>query len=394
MLIGQKITILGAGIAGLSAALALSLRGAQVTVLEQAEAIREVGAGIQVSPNGFAVLNALGVGAALKARAVRAEAVELRDYRAGRHVMTVDLAGLSEGQDYFFVHRSDLVEVLAEAARAAGARINLLQQVEGIEDLGEDGFEVRTALGGCHKAQVLLGADGVHSKLRAVLNGPAEPFFTGQVAWRATIPASPAISERRVKVFMGPRRHVVMYPLREGQLMNIVAVQEQRDWTAESWTQQDSPENLLRAFADFDGEVKGWLSRVETVHQWGLFRHPVARQWYRGHAAILGDAAHPTLPFLAQGACMALEDAWVLAESLSNAESLETGFAAYQAQRMKRVPRVIEAANKNASRYHLSFPPLRLAAHTALRLAGSLAPGVAVKQFDWLYGLDVTKGAA
>ncbi|WP_139838520.1 FAD-dependent oxidoreductase [Pseudoruegeria aquimaris] len=389
-MIGQKITILGAGIAGLSAALALSLRGARVTVLEQAEEIREVGAGIQISPNGFAVLNALGVGGELKARAVRAQAVELRDYRAGRQVMRVDLTKLPEGQDYFFVHRSDLVEVLAAAARAAGARIRLLQQVESIEDHGAAGFCVRTALGGEHCAPILLGADGVHSRVRSFLNGPAAPFFTGQVAWRATIPAAPPITERRVRVYMGPRRHVVMYPLRGGQLMNVVAVQERAAWTAESWTQEDTPENLAAAFADFTGEVRDWLGRIEQVHQWGLFRHPVAQTWYRGNAAILGDAAHPTLPFLAQGACMALEDAWVLAECLAGAEAPEQGFAAYHAKRIKRVPRVIEAANRNAFRYHLSFPPLRLAAHTALRLAGTLAPGAAVKQFDWLYGLDVT----
>jgi salicylate hydroxylase len=135
------------------------------------------------------------------------------------------------------------------------------------------------------------------------------------------------------------------------------------------------------------------LAAVDTVHLWGLFRHPVARVWHRGGVAILGDAAHPTLPFMAQGACMALEDAWVLADALGRAETFEEGLTRYQARRETRARRVVEAANRNAWKYHLSFPPLRWAAHTALRVGGAVAPERMIRLFDWIYAHDVTKTA-
>lgn len=386
-LVGQKICVLGAGIGGLSAALALALRGARVTVLEQAEDIREVGAGLQISPNGFAVLRALGLAEALISKSPRGAAVELCDYRASKPLLRLDLTRLEADQGYYFVHRADLVELLAAAARAAGVKIRFLQKVDTVE-LGET-IQVVTAQGATRTPDILIGADGVHSILRQSLNGVNAPFFTGQVAWRATVPVA-ASCAKVARVHMAPGRHLVSYPLRDGRLMNIVGVEERHSWAAESWSQQDDPAKFRAAFAGFEPRVTELLDQVETVHLWGLFRHPVAPVWHKGKAAILGDAAHPTLPFLAQGANMALEDAWVLADCLSICETVDAGLAAYQARRFDRVSRVIEAANKNARNYHLRFAPLRLAAHTALRLGGAIAPDMALKRFDWLYREDVT----
>ncbi|MEP3297365.1 MAG: FAD-dependent monooxygenase, partial [Pseudoruegeria sp.] len=252
------------------------------------------------------------------------------------------------------------------------------------------GYCINTAQGGEHKASCLIGADGIHSPIRQFLNGASAPFFTHQVAWRATVPNDADVAHK-VQVHMGPGRHIVGYPLRGGELINIVAVQEKQAWVEESWTKKDDPDHLRAIFSDFAPSVRSLLSRIEEVHQWGLFRHSVAKTWYRGQAAILGDAAHPTLPFLAQGACMALEDAWVLAESLAQTDEISVGLAQYQSKRKDRVTRVVDAATKNAWRYHLSFPPLRFATHTALRTAGALAPSMAIRQFDWLYRTDVTK---
>jgi salicylate hydroxylase len=238
----------------------------------------------------------------------------------------------------------------------------------------------------------VIGADGLHSVLRPALNGKAAPFFTHQVAWRALVPNTEGRGPQ-VQVHMGPGRHVVSYPLRGGALLNIVAVREQRAWVAESWTQQDDPANLRDAFADFGPDLRAILDRVGEVRQWGLFRHPVAERWHGGNCALLGDAAHPTLPFLAQGACMALEDAWGIVRSLDEAPDLAAGLAAYQGLRAGRARRVIDAASRNAWKYHLSFGPLRAAAHGALRLGGALMPGRMVQQFDWLYGYDITKDA-
>lgn len=388
---GRKITIVGAGIAGLACAIAMAQRGFKVTVLEQAEAIREVGAGLQISPNGFAVLRALGLGSQVHAAAVAAQAIELRDYRASRLVMRLDLSALADWQQYLFVHRADLIEILAEAARNNGVRIRLLQKIVSLEDLGEEGVCLKTAQGGKHFAPLVIGADGMHSKIRQFVDGPSAPFFTHQVAWRATVPV-PSVADKKVQVHMGPGRHVVTYPLRGGKMMNLVAVQEKTAWVAESWMHQDDPANMAAVFSDFAPKVRALMAQVNSVHQWGLFRHPVARQWHRGQAVIIGDAVHPTLPFLAQGACMALEDVWVLADCLETQTDPSLAFARYQKIRQARVERVVATATQNAKRYHLSLPPLRLAAHTALRAVGTMAPSIALSKFDWLYQHDVTRG--
>ncbi|PHO02569.1 monooxygenase [Rhodobacteraceae bacterium 4F10] len=384
---GKKIKIAGAGIGGLTAALAFGARGAEVTVLEQSEAITEVGAGLQVSPNGFAVLRALGLEEAFRAKAVQGQAVELRDYRQSKLVSRLDLGLLPEDQPYFFIHRADLIDLLAGAVRTAGIKIRLLQKVDRIE--ATESPVVHLANGAETRADIVIGADGLHSRLRPELNGVSAPFFTRQVAWRATVPNTmnhPNVA----RVHMGPRRHLVSYPLRGGEIVNIVAVQERMAWAEEGWTHTDDPENLRAAFEGFGGEADKLLKSVDQVGVWGLFRHPVARVWHKGHTALLGDAAHPTLPFMAQGAVMAMEDAWVLADALDKTSDIPEGLAGYQARRHERVSKVIQTANGNAWKYHLSLPPMRFGAHMGLRLVSSLAPKKLLQQFDWIYRHDVT----
>jgi salicylate hydroxylase len=390
-MIGQRVTVLGAGVAGLAVAQALARRGASVTLLEQADAIREVGAGLQVSPNGATVLRALGLGPALEAASVRATAVELRDGLGGDVVTRLEVGRLRPDQGYHFVHRADLVALLLEGAKAAGVELKLLQKIEKI-DLSGPRPRYVTTLGAEGEAELLIGADGLHSQLRPAMNGSVSPFFTNQVAWRALIPAE-ANAEAVAEVHMGPGRHLVTYPLRGGSLRNIVAVEERRRWVDEGWSLRDDPMEMRLAFEAFSPRVRGWLDQVQDVWLWGLFRHPVAKHWYqvqdKGAAVILGDAAHPTLPFLAQGANMALEDAWVLAASLFAADGLAAGLAAYQTARAARCDRIVEAANRNARAYHLRGVA-RSVAHMGLRLGGWMAPGLALRRFDWLYDHDVT----
>ncbi len=382
----MKIAVVGGGISGLAVARALALRGASVTVLEQAGEITEVGAGLQISPNGFAVLDALGLGDDLARVSVRGEAVSLRDYRKAE-VLRLDLTRL-QNRNYFFVHRADLIDVLARGAREAGVQIRLLQQVS--EVIPGMPPTIRLKNGSDMHPDLVIGADGLHSRVRVALNGADKPFFTRQTAWRAVVPNSDKIGSV-ARVHMGPGRHVVSYPLRDGALLNIVAVQERADWVDEGWHHADNPDNLRAAFADFGSEVQDMLARVTEVRLWGLFRHPVAPRWTGENTTILGDAAHPTLPFLAQGACMGLEDAWALADELANTDDIAVGLAAYQQRRHARASRVIDAATGNAWKYHLGFPPLRLAAHTALRLGGALMPDRLMHQFDWLYLHDETR---
>jgi salicylate hydroxylase len=386
MIAERKITVLGAGVAGLAVARALALRGARVTVLEQAPAITEVGAGLQISQNGFKVIAALGLGDALRACGIQSRAIVLHDH-AGAPVMRMDLTRRPD-RVQLLVHRADLIDILLTGARDAGATVRTGYAVQ-VVDLSGLHPRLTLADGSLWETDLLIGADGVQSRVRAVLNPETPPFFTGQVAWRALI-ANPGQGPE-AHVHMGPGRHLVCYPLRDGAVLNIVAVQERSTWAAEGWNQPDDPGHLRAAFADFGGPVRGLLARVEQAHLWGLFRHPVAHIWGQGPAAILGDAAHPTLPFLAQGANLALEDAWVLARCLDDGKD---ALPRYQALRRPRTERVIAAANGNAWKFHLRHPLARGLAHAALRLGNVMAPDRMLAQFDWIYDHDVTAASS
>lgn len=364
--------VIGGGIGGLAVALALLRRGAQVTVFEQAEALTEVGAGIQITPNGARVLEALGLADAAEAAGLRATAVEPVDAGSGRAIARFDLTG--QAPPYRFFHRADLIGLLKDACAAAGAEVVL-----GTRAVADTDGRVETP-GGRRQFDLVIGADGINSAARGVLNGAEAPFFTGQVAWRALV-AMEAAPEARI--WMAPGRHVVTYPLRGGRL-NVVAVQERRAWAAEGWHHADDPANLRAAFAGLCPELTGILAQVEAPHLWGLFRHDVAKGWQSGRLALIGDAAHPTLPFLAQGANLALEDAWVLASCAGG------DLARYEALRKPRVARAIAAANANARNYHLSGLR-RVAAQTALRALGTVAPGAFLNRLDWLYGYHATQ---
>lgn len=366
---GRRVCIVGGGKGGLTAALAFARSGARVEVHEQAPELTEVGAGVQITPNGARALEALGLRAALDDASIRAQAIEPMDALTGRAVTRIDLSHLS-GPPYRFFHRADLIGILADACVAHGVTLHL-------------GSKVETS---AMSADVIVGAEGIHSATRTDLNAAEDLFFTGQVAWRAIIPFQNA--DPVARIWMAPRRHIVTYPLTGGRL-NIVAVQERQQWAPEGWAHVDKPGNLRHAFRDVSGQLKGILAKVEDVSLWGLFRHPVARVWARENLCILGDAAHPTLPFLAQGANLAIEDAYILARCCSDAADVATGLARYQALRAPRVRRAIEAATSNAAKYHLSGPA-RSIAHTGLKTLGFIAPNAFLGRMDWLYDYDVT----
>lgn len=380
---GRAIAVVGGGVGGLAAALALARRGAAVTLWERAAEFGEVGAGLQIGPNGVAVLAALGVADRLAARATVPEAIELREHRAGRPVARLPLGAAAEaryGRPYWHLHRADLLAVLVDAAMAAGVQVRLGQAIAGPDD---------AALVG---AEVVVAADGVRSGLRAGVAAGGAVRFTGHVAWRGLMPAAqlPAeLARPASRVWMAPGRHLVSYPLRGGRLVNFVAVEARDGWADEGWSSPGDPAELRRAFADFGGDAGTLIAAVGDCFLWGLFDHPPLPAWSAGRLVLLGDACHPMLPFLAQGATMALEDAFVLAAALDAAETPAAGIAAYERTRRPRATRVQRASARNANVYHLAGPA-RQPLHAGLRALSTVAPGLLLRRFDWLYRHDVT----
>ena len=375
----RDIAIIGGGIGGLTAALAFAKRGANVTVYEQAPELTEVGAGLQITPNGARALNALGIDEALASAGVTAQAVVPMDAMASREITRFDLS--NQNPPYRFYHRAALIDILARGCEAAGVSIMLGARIAGLEPDGSF-----SADGAIVHPDVTIGADGIHSVVRALINAPTKPFFTGQVAWRAMIKTDKL--DPVARIWMAPGRHMVTYPLTNGRL-NIVAVQQRSQWAEEGWNHGDDPGNLRMAFADCGWEVKSILGEITEANLWGLFRHPVAENWHAGSVVILGDAAHPTLPFLAQGANLAIEDAYVLARCCDEAASLDDALRNYQARRRARVIKAIEAANKNARDYHLGGVQ-RSIAHAGLKALGKVAPAAFLNRLGWLYDHDVT----
>jgi salicylate hydroxylase len=313
----------------------------------------------------------------VKARGLRALAVEPRDAISGRRLARFDLAKVPG--DYLFLRRSELQAALHEAALASGVEVRTAAEVEQVTESG-----IRLQSGETLTAALVVGADGIRSVLRPFVVGAEVPVFTGQVAWRALVAAP---QEPVARIWMAPGRHVVTYPLRGG-LLNLVAIREEAAWTAEGWSHRASPDSLRDAFADAAPGLQAILARVAEVGRWGLFRHPVPADWHRDNVVLLGDAAHPTLPFLAQGANLALEDAWVLAREVMEG-GLDEGLLRYVIQRRPRVTDAIAAANANARNYHLGGPRRRLA-HLGLKAVGRFAPRAFLGRLDWLYGYDVT----
>lgn len=385
----MDIAIVGAGLGGLAAAAVLLQRGHRVRVYEQAAQLGEVGAGIQMSANAMKVLDAIGLREPIARAGVRPKAFEFRRFDSGELLHRLPLGEAHEqrhGAPYFQIHRVDLHDALAGAVRALaadaivlGARVCALEERSDAVTLRFD--DGRAAA----QAELVIGADGIKSVVRRTILGDDRPVFTGQVAWRCTVPTERIAPELRTDIvstiWCGPRNHAVTYYLRGGDLLNFVGCVE-RGWEEESWTAR-------RPWRELDADYRGWHPMVRAVidavdrdacFRWALNNRTVSARWSTARATLLGDAVHATLPYMAQGAAMAIEDAAVLARALELPLPLAGQLAQYAAHRAPRTARVVRESTEMGELYHIQDAQAMREAFVARDIARS--------RNEWLYPYD------
>lgn len=389
------IVIAGGGIGGLTTALCAHQFGHDVTVLEQASELTDIGAGLQLSPNAMKVFDALGLSRKITAAGFVPEAIELRMGMSGQRLIRMPLGELAEqrwGAPYIHIHRADLVAVLQQELHARlPDPVRLGAVVTGYE---QTSTQIHVALEGGETVtgDILVGADGLHSRVRAQMLDPAAPVFTGNVAWRAVVPMSRLAENPPLPVacaWMGRGRHAVTYQLRGGKLANLVGVVERDDWTGESWTDAGDRREALRDFEGWHPTITDILTQADELYQWALYDRPPLQGWVDGRAALLGDAAHPMLPFMAQGAAMAVEDAWALIAMLEGRWGIMEALTRYQNLRFDRTSRVCEAARKNADTFHRRTLGGQLATYGPIWFAGRTMPQLGLSRHDWVYAYDI-----
>jgi 3-hydroxybenzoate 6-monooxygenase len=385
------VVVVGGGIGGLTAALALAEAGRSVRVLERSAEFAEVGAGLQLAPNATRELRRLGVLDEIVARGVLPKRLVIRDALDGSELTHRDLDEEFEaryGGPYVVVHRSDLLDVLVGACAAAGVALETGRQTVDVRQDGE-GVEVTCADGSVHRAAALVGADGLRSSLRARLSDD-QPVSSGYVAYRGTVPfeqAAAHVDPGDVTVFIGPGMHCVQYALRAGEMANTVAVFQSPGHLADpddpDW---GGPEELDEVFAQACGPVREALPLLWRDRRWQMYDREPIEHWVEGRLALLGDAAHPMLQYLAQGACQSIEDGVTLAAALAPGASVLAGdvpaaLADYAAARRDRTARVQSTARVWGEIWHV-HGLTRLIRNELLRVL----PTDHARHLDWLYG--------
>jgi len=384
----RKILIAGAGLGGLAAAGCLLKAGFDVEIYEQAPELGEVGAGIQMSANAMHVLNNLGIGEQISAKSVRPEAYVFRLHDTGEEI---DRFALSDDHfrlhkaPYNQAHRADLHELLAKKVQSLKSNVvHLNKRVVGFTETAKN-IILQFDDGTRAEGDLLVGADGVKSVIRDQISGAVPATYTGDSAWRITVPREklpPNFMDEVMSVWMGPGKHAVSYWLRNGELLNFVGAVETPTPSEESWTAKFPWEELK---ADFEG----WHPDIQTVidlvdkdecFRWAMYKRPVVKNWSTDRATILGDAAHATLPYLAQGAAMAIEDGAVLSRALLQCGDLKDALDLYQRNRVERTARVVDASDANRKLFHLDSVE-QIRHHFATRDEGA-------NRNEWLYSYN------
>lgn len=388
----SSIAIVGGGIGGLSAALSLLKAGFDVHVYEQSAELREVGAGIVLTPNVSRLLHGLGLTAALERLAVAPTVVRQRRWQDGSTLLLAPvhkLVGKSGEHHFYTVHRADMLAMLADLIPPD--RIHLGHRLTALADTGPR-VDLEFSHGARASAGVVVGADGIHSVVRERMFGAASPRFTGCVAYRGIVSADRiAHSDLNVEsqLCLGPGSHFVNYPVRGGELINFVCLIDRDAWTKESWTEPGDPDELRSFYRDWHPQVRALVDTVADIFVWGLFDREPLPCWSKGRITLLGDACHPMLPFLAQGAAQAIEDGCVLAASLkSSPGDPVAALARYESLRRPRTSKIQLIARGNRTRNHLPDGPEQQARDARMR-AGDADWSIGATA--WIYDYDAAR---
>jgi salicylate hydroxylase len=393
-----RIAIVGAGIGGLAAALAFHRRGIEAEIYEQVPELREIGAGLNLSPNTLKAFRHLGVEDAAVAIGYQAEYQFIRSWRSGRIITKQKrAAGIAArfGAEFMTIHRADLSDVLRDAL--PDSAVHLGAACTAVETRG-DVAVARFADGREVEADAVIGADGIRSAVRESLLGADTPRFTGCVCWRGLVPREAVANDPmalEMTSWWGPHGHFIQYPVRRGELINWVAHYDSDAWTGESWTHECDREEILETYARWHPAIRRLIAAGETYYKWALFDRDPLERWGQGRVTLLGDAAHPMLPYLAQGAGMAVEDGCVLADLVAaNPNDIEGALSAYQELRKPRTTRAQLGSRERARVNHLTSPWARLKRDTTLawrRYFGTADN--TMYQAAWLYDYDVATAA-
>jgi salicylate hydroxylase len=357
MSLQPKVAIIGGGIGGLTAAVAMHRHGIDVKVYEQSPQIAEIGAGVSLSPNAVKALRALGLAEPVTDIGFESDHQLVRSWNTGDIVSKVFRKGVYQkefGAPYLSVHRADLVDVLRRALPESAFRLGM-QCVRAEADDTE--ARAYFADGSVAVADVLVGADGIRSAVRRSFFGDESPRFTGSVCWRGLVPLDafpPGLISTDLTLYMGPRSHLIHFMVRRGKLVNFVAHVETSSWTGESWTQECDRSEVLQTFAGWHPPLLQLLGASERYYKWALYDREPLDRWSNGRATLLGDAAHAMLPHIGQGACMAIEDGYALAEMIVQLpHDLSEALRQYERLRLPRTRRAVLEARARGKEMHL-----------------------------------------